>query len=366
VQRGLKEYIRKFATTLLTERLDPASAAAAVFWGIFIGIIPIYGLQTLAAVGVALLLRLNKPLILAATFVNNPLFWAPTVVASIELGGFLRHGSFQPWRLLIVFSAAQLKEELFSWVLGSVVLGLLAGGAAALVTMAVVHWLTPAQRSLRQRIRFVNRTYAGSARYDRGFVRWKMRLDRIFSLLAAEDLGTGTVVDLGCGYGMALCFAAFGDQGRRLLGCDLNAHRISVAQHALHALNAETSVCDVRDFALPSAGLILILDVLQYLPAEEQLALLKRCCAALEPGGRLIFRVHDRERGLRTALTLGLDRLLFSAEHVGSRPTILCAAQYRSALSEAGMEVVERRFRNRLPLAHILFLARRPAVESAS
>jgi uncharacterized protein (DUF2062 family) len=366
VQRGLKKYIRKFATTLLTERLDPAPAAAAVFWGIFIGTVPIYGLQTMAAVGVALLLRLNKPLTLAATFVNNPLLLAPTVVASIELGGFLRHGSFQPWRHLIAFSSAQLKEELFSWLLGSMVLGLLAGGAAALVTMAVVHWLAPAQRSLRQRIRFVNRTYAGSARYDRGFVRWKMRLDRIFSLLAAEDLGTGTVVDLGCGYGMALCFAAFGDQGRRLLGCDLNVHRISVAQQALHDLNAEVNVQDVRHFALPPAGLILILDVLQYLPAEEQLALLKRCCAALEPGGRLIFRVHDRERGLRTALTLGLDRLLFSAEHVGARPTILCAAQYRSALNEAGMEVVERRFRNRLPLAHILFLARRPAVESAS
>jgi uncharacterized protein (DUF2062 family) len=366
VQSGLKEYIRKFATTLLTERLDPAPAAAAVFWGIFIGIVPIYGLQTLAAVGVALLFRLNKPLILAATFVNNPLFWAPTVVASIELGGFLRHGSFQPWRLLIAFSAAQLKEELFSWLLGSIVLGLLAGAAAALVTMAVVYWLTPAQRSLRQRIRFVNRTYAGSARYDRGFVRWKMRLDRIFSLLAAEDLGKGTVVDLGCGYGMALCFAAFGDKGRRLLGCDLNAHRISVAQQALRALNAELNVQDVRDFALPPSGLILILDVLQYLPAEEQLALLKSCCAALEPGGRLIFRVHDRERGLRTVLTLGLDRLLFSAEHVGARPTILRAAQYRSALNEVGMEVVERRFRNRLPLAHILFLARRPAVESAS
>jgi hypothetical protein len=156
-------------------------------------------------VGLALLLRLNKPLILAATFVNNPLLLAPTVVSSIELGGFLRHGLFQPWRHLIAFSSAQMKEEIFSWLLGSVVLGLLAGGAAAMVTMAVVYWLTPAQRSLRQRIRFVNRTYAGSAHYDRGFVRWKMRLDRIFSLLAAEDLGTGTVVDLGCGYGMALC-----------------------------------------------------------------------------------------------------------------------------------------------------------------
>ncbi len=365
MQRGLKKYIRNFATTLLTERLDPASAAAAVFWGIFIGIVPIYGLQTLAALGVALLLRLNKPLTLAATFINNPFFLPFLIGGSLEIGCFLRTGRWQAWQMS-AFTWAQLKGEAISVVLGSLVVGVVVGGICAVITAAVVYWNAPAQRSLRQRIRFVNRTYAGSARYDRGFVRWKMRLDRIFSLLAAEDLGTGTVVDLGCGYGMALCFAAFGDQSRRLLGCDLNAHRISVAQQALHAMNAEVNVQDVRDFALPRAGLILILDVLQYLPAEEQLALLNSCCAALEPGGRLIFRVHDRERGLRTALTLGLDRLLFSAEHVGARPTILCAAQYRSALSEAGMEVVERRFRNLLPLAHILFLARRPAVESAS
>jgi uncharacterized protein (DUF2062 family) len=366
VIQGLNAHIRKFMATLLTEGLDPASAAAAMFWGIFIGIVPIYGLQTLAGVGVALLLRLNKPLTLAATFINNPLLLAPTVVSSIELGNFLRHGSFEPWRMLIAVSGAQLKEQLFSWVLGSVVLGLLAGGAAALVTAALVYWIAPSQRSLRERIRFVNRTFAGSAHYDRGFVRWKMRLDRIFSLLAAEDLGSGTVVDLGCGYGMALCFAAFHDSGRRLVGCDLNAHRITVAQQALHALNADVSVHDVRDFELPRAGLILILDVLQYLPAEEQMRLLKRCCAALEPGGRLIFRVHDRKRGLRSALTLGLDRLLFSAERVGARPMILEAGQYESVLREAGMEVDSRRFRNRLPLAHILFLACRPAAESAS
>jgi SAM-dependent methyltransferase len=243
---------------------------------------------------------------------------------------------------------------------------MLLGGAAAIVTAAVVYWTAPAQRGLRERIRFVNRSFAECAQFDRGFVRWKMRLDRIFSLLAGEDLGKGTVVDLGCGYGMALIFVAFGDRGRRLAGCDLNAHRIAVAQQALRAFNAEVSVQDVRDFALPPAGLILILDVLQYLPAEEQIALLKRCCAALQPGGRLIFRVHDRERGLRTVLTLGLDRLLFSAERVGVRPTILSAAQYRVALQESGMAVEERRFRNRLPLAHILFLARRPATESAS
>jgi uncharacterized protein (DUF2062 family)/2-polyprenyl-3-methyl-5-hydroxy-6-metoxy-1,4-benzoquinol methylase len=365
VPQGLKASIRKVATTLLTEGLDPASAAAAVFWGVFIGIVPIYGLQTLAALALAFLLRLNKPLTLAATFVNNPLLLPPTVAAAVELGAFARHGSLLPWRQLIGLSTAQVKEQLFSWVLGSLLLGLLAGGAAAIVTAAVVYWIAPAQRGLRARIRFVNRTFAGCAQFDRGFVRWKMRLDRIFSLLAAEDLGSGTVVDLGCGYGMALAFAAFGERGRRLAGCDLNAHRIAVAEEALRGFHAEASIKDVREFALPPAGLILILDVLQYLSPEEQLALLKRCCKALEPGGRLIFRVHDRERGLWTALTLGLDRLIFSSERVGVRPTILEAAQYRTALQEAGMAVEERRFRNRLPLAHILFLARRPAAESA-
>jgi predicted TPR repeat methyltransferase len=133
----------------------------------------------------------------------------------------------------------------------------------------------------------------------------------------------------------------------------------------LGAMNAEPVVCDVRAFELPRAGLILILDVLQYLSAEEQLALLKRCCAALEPGGRLIFRVHDRERGLWSFFVLGFDRLLFSAEHVGHRPLMLSAEQYRNALIEAGMQVEMRRFRNLLPFAHILFLARR-AAESES
>ena len=363
--QGLNAHIRKFAATLLTERLDPASAGAAVFWGIFIGIVPIYGLQTLAAVGLALLFRLNKPLTLAATFINNPLLLPPIVAASVELGGFLRHGVFLPWHLAAL-SGAHLKDQLVSWVLGSIGLGLLVGSAAGVITAAVVYWTAPSQRSLRERIRFVNQTFARTAQFDRGFVRWKMRLDRIFSLLAAEDLGSGTVVDLGCGYGMALCFAAFADRGRRLLGCDLNVHRIAVARQALSTLNAEPAVCDVRHYDLPPAGLILILDVLQYLPAEEQLALLRRCCSALEPGGRLIFRVHDRERGLRTFLTLGLDRLLFSAEHVGASPMILSAARYRAVLDEAGMQVEERRFHNRLPLAHILFLARRPATENAS
>ena len=164
---------------------------------------------------------------------------------------------------------------------------------------------------------------------------------------------------------MALGFAAFGDSSRRLVGCDLDAHRIAVARQALGALNADLSVADVRRLDLPPAGLILILDVLQYLPADDQQALLQRCCSALAPQGMLIFRVHDCERGLWSTITMAFDRLIFACGRAGVRPLMLSAAEYHSVLENAGMQVEQRRFRNRLPLAHILFIAKKPLAESA-
>ena len=355
---------RQFAALLLKENLDPGHAAAAVFLGIFIGIVPIYGFQTLAAVGVALLFRLNKPLTVAGTFINNPLLLPLIVVASVDLGCFLRGSPFPPWNASSL-TGAHLKEELLAWVIGSVPLGILVGGVGAAITALVIRLKAPANPGLRDRIRFVNGLFARCARADRGFVRWKLRLDRIFGLLAAENLGSGTVVDLGCGYGMALGFAAFGDSSRRLVGCDLDAHRIAVARQALGALNADLSVADVRRLDLPPAGLILILDVLQYLPADDQQALLQRCCSALAPQGMLIFRVHDCERGLWSTITMAFDRLIFACGGAGVRPLMLSAAEYHSVLENAGMQVEQRRFRNRLPLAHILFIAKKPLAESA-
>lgn len=356
--------VRHFATVLMKEDLTPGRAAAAVFLGLFIGIVPIYGFQLLAAVGVALLFKLNKPLTVAGTFINNALLRPLIIVSAVELGYLLRSGSFRPFHLSAL-TGAHVKEEILAFVIGSVVLGVVVGGTGAAITAVVIQVRTPANpglanSGLRSRIRFVKNMFAQCAWADRGFVRWKLRLDRIFGLLAAEDLGSGTVVDLGCGYGMALSFAAFADGSRRLVGCDLDAHRVAVARQALSALHVDLSVADVRGLVLPPAGLILILDVLQYLGADEQLNLLKRCCAALAPTGILIFRVHDRERGLWSTITMAFDRLVFACERVGVQPVTLPAARYQSVLASAGMQVEERRFRNRLPLAHILFIAKKP------
>lgn len=362
--------IKQFVRTLLTERLDPGGAALAVFLGIFIGILPIYGLQTVAALGLAVFFRLNKPLILAATFINNPVLLPPTVLGSIEIGFFLRHGYFQAMTLppltKATLTGTYMRDELIWWVIGSVVLGLIVGAVCAFFTALIVILRTPVDARLRERMNFVNQAFAQSPAYDRNFVRWKLKLDRIFSMLRDDDLGTGSVVDLGCGYGMVLAFVACTDNARELYGCDLNSHRINIARHGLSAFNASVQVEDVRRFQFSAAGLILMFDVLQYLPADDQLALLKRCTDALEAGGKLIFRAHDRQRGLWSMLTVGLDWLLFTVERTGTQPLILSAADYRKVLEGAGMQVEMRRFRNRLPLAHILFVATKSAQVAAS
>ncbi|MGA7219221.1 MAG: DUF2062 domain-containing protein [Candidatus Sulfotelmatobacter sp.] len=132
---------RRFVTSLLKEGLDPGRAAAAVSLGIFIGILPIYGFHALAAVGVAFLFRLNKPLTVAGTVVSNPLLQPFIIFASVELGCLLYRGSFQRLSLseLAVAPTHLTKEQFLIWIIGSVALAVLLGCVGGVVTAVVVH-----------------------------------------------------------------------------------------------------------------------------------------------------------------------------------------------------------------------------------
>lgn len=149
--RRFRAEVRKVVTLLLREKLDPYHAAAAVFVGIFIGIVPIYGFQTLAAVGLAFLFRLNKPLTVACTFISNPLLLPLIIFSSVELGCLLCRGSFQPLSLseLVAMRSHHLnKEEFVIWVVGSVALAILAASVGAAVTAVIVRsrWKATAER----------------------------------------------------------------------------------------------------------------------------------------------------------------------------------------------------------------------------
>ena len=142
VIRRFEARARKFVTTLLKEGLDPGRAAAAVSLGIFIGILPIYGLHAITAVGVAVLFRLNKPLTVAGTVVSNPLLQPFIIYSSVELGCLLYRGSFQRLSLseLAVAPTHLTKEQFYIWIIGSVGLAILLGCVGGAVTAVVVHF----------------------------------------------------------------------------------------------------------------------------------------------------------------------------------------------------------------------------------
>jgi uncharacterized protein (DUF2062 family)/SAM-dependent methyltransferase len=354
--------LRSFLSGLITEGLDPRHIYAAVFSGVFIGVIPIYGFQTLAAIGVAALFGLNKPLTFGATFINNPILQPFLIFCSIELGHLIRHGEFLPIASFRI-QELDLKSQLADWIAGSLILGLVLGAIAAFCVTIVysrTHNHGGQQPGLRAAEKFIRRLFDTSPRFARGFVRWKLRLDKIFGFLFVEDLHGGPAVDLGCGYGIALAMAAFRHPGLPLIGCDLDRDRVRVANQALSSLNAQLSVHDMRSFRFPDAGLIMMIDVLQYLNREEQVGLLERCCSALQPHGKLIFRVPAKDSGLLSRLTMAFDKIIFRSTGNRMQPTVLLSEEYEKILQDANMLIHKRRMTNRLPLAHILFTAKKP------
>lgn len=347
---------------LLAERLEPHKAAAAVFVGLTVGIVPIYGFQSLTALGLATVLRLNRPLTLGATFVNNPLLQPLLVFGSIQLGHRTLHGNWVGLdRASLVAGGFQAQASAF--VVGSLVLAVLLAVPGAALAYGAFGWRARRRGAFESGVTGVRRLASEASKRlaqapagARGFARWKVRLDVIFRTLGELDLGRGPVVDLGCGYGLALLLAALKDPGRPLHGCDLEASRIAAARQALAGFDARLSVADARAFPIPSAGLILIVDVLQYFDGATQNALLARCAAALQPGGRLIFRVPETKPGFRSRLTAWLDRRIFKAGGATVLPTCREAADYGRTLGALGLTVNRIHSHNRLPLSHVLFV----------
>jgi len=117
--------------------LSPVRAAGSVAIGLFVGFVPLYGIQTFICLAFTVPLRLDFPLAWATTNIANP-FTAPFIILfDIELGGWLASGS---WAALSTrdFALKNLGPYLGYALLGGAVAGGLAGlvgGAATLVWM---------------------------------------------------------------------------------------------------------------------------------------------------------------------------------------------------------------------------------------
>ncbi|MCL7715086.1 methyltransferase domain-containing protein [Stenotrophomonas mori] len=132
-------------------------------------------------------------------------------------------------------------------------------------------------------------------RGDYWYVRCKLRSDPLYAgALDALRGSRAPVLDLGCGLGLLAHALRHDGQPQPYRGLDNDAGKVARARAA--AGRAGLAACTFASLDLATAapehrGSVAILDVLQYLPAAAQTALLERAAGMLDGDGRLVLRM---------------------------------------------------------------------------
>lgn len=126
---------------LLQESGSPREIGLSAGIGVFLGIIPIWGLQTLAAIFVAQRMRLSKPLMIMASNIAFGLFFPLIIYASLLMGQLILSGQLDFSLELESFSREELFEYLAEYLIGSFVLGAICGIVAGFLSFQIASGL---------------------------------------------------------------------------------------------------------------------------------------------------------------------------------------------------------------------------------
>lgn len=203
----------------------------------------------------------------------------------------------------------------------------------------------------------------GADRYHAHFVFFKSLLDPVYAAAAQRLMGTALpLLDVGCGPGLLAAYLRAAGFGERVTGLDYDARKIAVACRALADERTRFFVGDARHDQPDHCGHVAILDILQYMSAEDQAAVLTQAAARVAPGGWFILRTGLREANWRFRLTAAMDRLAKHAAWMKAEPVSYPAREWlRGQLEGCGLVGEVLPLSGRLPFNNFLFSYRRPA-----
>ncbi len=222
---------------------------------------------------------------------------------------------------------------------------------------------------------------AATAPYRQGglftynFARGKLSRDPVFAFLLRQGLigENAEVVDIGCGQGLlaSLLMAAENSTHwprgwpvarpiKSYFGVDLMATDIARSTAALGHLSPRVRFAqgDMCERAFPACNVVVILDVLHYVPIEAQNDVIDRVIAALRADGRLLLRIGDERGGLGFRMSQWVDGVVTRIRGHRVTPTFCRPlADWVLLLQGKGLKVQAIPMHEGTPFANILLRA---------
>ena len=203
--------------------------------------------------------------------------------------------------------------------------------------------------------------YRDAGRFARTYVAMKLRLDPVYADLLALTAGErfGDVVDVGCGRGQLGVLLLEAGGATSVLGLDWNDAHLRQGEKAAEGLAFRAARQDLmRDASVPAADTVVLVDVLYQLDTAAQARLLRAAAAGAR--GRVLVRTADPARGLRSAVTHGLEVLgRRTWPHAGARVNARPVDEIAAVLAASGLAVELAPCWRGTPFANVLLVARR-------
>ncbi|MEW5721195.1 MAG: class I SAM-dependent methyltransferase [Chloroflexota bacterium] len=193
------------------------------------------------------------------------------------------------------------------------------------------------------------------------FLRFKIIHLRFLEEIEQYLPNAGTILDLGCGFGLFSLYMAACKPNARVVGLDINAQRLQIARDAAEKLgirNASFVQQDLRAWRPDQhiAGAY-ALDIFHHLPVENGNRLLNDLFARLEPGGRFLLKDIDTQPRAMLWFTYLLDALMSPRDDFHYRS----AGAWQRQLAASGFApIFIHDLWDILPYSHILLICDKP------
>ncbi|MEP6747827.1 MAG: 1-acyl-sn-glycerol-3-phosphate acyltransferase [Bacteroidota bacterium] len=152
------------------------------------------------------------------------------------------------------------------------------------------------------------------------YMRIKVKLEKNYKVFNELLPQTGSILDIGCGYGFMSYMLHFVSPQRQITGLDYDEQKIATANHCFSNDSTINFVhTDVMEYTFEKYDAIVMMDILHYLQPDQQKIVIEKCIRNIRPGGSIVIRDGNKDLEKRQKGTELTEK--FSTEIFGFNKT---------------------------------------------